>query len=168
MHWILLVVLAVILVITASRYPRLAFSMLGVLLVVAAGLYYLTEEEGQVQRATLEPASVEIVGIKMLPAYADAFGATGVIVNHSRTHDIRALSIRFTVNDCPEANTSELSDCTVISQVTEQIRIHVPLGGKQHFEQSVSPRSIKVSGKRRWTFKVVDVTGRIPLREINE
>ncbi len=168
MHWILLAVLAVILIITAFRYPKLAFSLLGVFVAIAAALYYLVDEQGQGQLETLGNTSVTIENIKMSPAYRDSFLATGTIVNHSRTHDITELSIRFSVNDCPEQSADDANDCTVIAQAIEPFRVHIPLDGRARFEESVAPRRVKVEGVRQWTFKVMEVKGRVPLRVLDE
>ena len=140
--------------------------MLGIFVAVAAALLYLVEEEGQGQLENLDPAVVSITGIKMVPAYADSFRATGTIVNHSEDHDITELSIRFSVNDCDSAEAD--ANCTTLSQVVEPVRLHVPAAGSAGFEESVSPRRVKVSGVRRWTFKVTEVKGRVPLRRRDE
>lgn len=163
MHWVLIAVLALVLVFSASRFPRLAFSLLAVLVAVAAGLYYVSEPPVEGVPLSLDPSMVEVGGVVMEPYYAGAYRATGVITNHSEGHDLTDLVIRFSVEDCTSNDAGE-EECKLVSQVEERVRVHVPAGATQEFEQPVSPRSTEVEGKRRWKFKVIEVTGRKPLR----
>jgi hypothetical protein len=168
MHWILLAVLAVVLIVTSSRFPKLGFSLLGLLTASAAGLYYMSDDIKPGRLQTLEPSMITIENIQMSPSYRESFKASGSIRNTSPDHDVTELSIRFSVNDCPSTAVEDSSECEVISQVVEPFRLHIPLGGKVSFEQSVSPRRVLVKGSRRWTFKVVEVKGRVPLRTLDE
>lgn len=164
MHWFLFAGLAMILIATAFRVPKLAFSMFCGLLALAAALYYTTGEEEQSHLVELESSMVEIRDIKMASAYAGAFRATGVIVNKSDEFDISGLSVRFSVNDCPSETALSLEECKNVSHTTEPLQFHIPANGSVAFEQSVLPRKIKVEGSRRWSFKVLNVEGRRPLR----
>ncbi len=165
MHWILLAVLAGVLVATASRFPKLAFSLLALMVAVAAALYHLTDTDGQGGLKPLDPAQVKVDGIRMSPYYADGFKASGKITNNSPEFDVTELSIRFSVEDCIVTTASDTGDeCSIVAQLVESIRLHIPPGATRGFEQPVFPRRIAVQGERRWTFKVVDVTGRRPLR----
>ncbi|KAA3632125.1 MAG: hypothetical protein DWQ08_03940 [Proteobacteria bacterium] len=163
MHWVLLAVLALVLIFAASRFPKLAFSLLAVLIAVAAGLYYVSDPPSDGLPEHLDPSQVEVDNVIMAPYYAGGFKATGVIRNHSEHYDLTELVIRFTVEDCIDAEGDEKT-CSVLSQVEERVLIHVPPGTAKSFEQPVSPRRTKVEGTRRWKFKVVEVEGRRPLR----
>lgn len=166
MHWVLLAILAVVLIASASRFPRLAFSLLAVLVAVAAGLYYMADPPSEGLPEHLEPAEVIVGNVTMTPYYAGGFRASGEISNQSTRYDLTDLTIRFSVEDCPSEDASS-EDCTPLSSVEERVRVHVPPGATRTFEQPVSPRRTHVEGKRRWKFKVVDVTGRRPLRRLD-
>jgi hypothetical protein len=163
MHWVLLGVLALVLIFSASRFPKLAFSLLAVLVAVAAAMYYMSDPESDGLPQSLDPSLVEVGNVTMAPYYADAFRAIGDITNHSDRHDLTDLIIRFSVEDCVQREGAE-EECTLVSHVDERVRVHVPPGATRSFEQPVSPRRTAVEGKRRWKFKVIEVTGRTPLR----
>lgn len=167
MHWLLFAVLAAVLVFSASRFPKLAFSLLALLIAVAAGLYYMSEPPPKGRPEPLDASMVEVSNVTMSPYYASGFKASGDITNHSTDHDLTDLVIRFTVEDCV-ADDNPAEECKVVSQVEERIRLHVPPGATRSFEQPVSPRRTTVEGNRRWKFKVVDVTARKPLRYLDE
>ncbi len=166
MHWLLLAVLALVLIASASRFPKLAFSLLAVLVAVAAGLYYTSDPPSEGLPERLEPSQVVVGNVTMVPYYAGGFKASGEITNQSEHYDLTDLVIRFSVHDCPDIDTPD-EECELLSQVEERIRVHVPPGATRPFEQPVSPRHSEVEGKRRWKFKVVDVTARKPLRLID-
>ena len=167
MHWVLIAVLAVVLVASASRFPKLSFSLLVVLIAAAAGFYYMDDQVSGGLPESLEPSQVAVRNVTMVPYYAGAFRANGEIVNQSPDHDLTELVIRFSVEDCPETD-STAEECEHVSYQEQRVRVHVPPGATRSFEQPVSPPRTDVSGKRRWTFKVVDVTGRRPLRATND
>lgn len=166
MHWVLLAALALVLVFSASRFPRLAFSLLAVLVAVAAGLYYMSDPPVEGVPQPLDPSMVEVGGVVMEPYYAGGYKASGVITNHSEGFDLTELVIRFSVEDCRSTDAGE-EECILVSQVEERVRVHVPAGATREFEQPVSPRRTEVDGKRRWKFKVVGVTARKPLRNLD-
>lgn len=163
MHWVLLAILAIVLIASASRFPKLAFSLLAVLVAVAAGLYYMADPTSEGLPERLEPSQVIVGNVTMVPYYAGGFRASGEITNESDRYDVTDLVIRFTVEDCPDADAPDEA-CKTVSQVEERVRVHVPPGATRSFEQPVSPRRTAVEGQRRWKFKVVGVTARRPLR----
>jgi hypothetical protein len=163
MHWVLLAVLALLLIATASRFPKLAFSLLGVLVAVAAAMYYVTEPTSDGLPESFDVSQVEVSNVRMTPYYAGGFKAVGEIANHSSDHDITELVVRFSVEDCPQQGDSA-EGCALVSEVDKQIRLHVPPGAVRTFESPVDPRRTSVDGKRRWRFKVIDVTARVPSR----
>lgn len=167
MHWVLLAVLALVLIFSASRFPKLAFSLLAVLIAVAAGLYYLSDPPSDGLPERLDPSQVQVGGVTMAPYYAGGFKATGSITNNSEHYDLTELVIRFTVEDCVDGEASEPA-CNTLSQADERVRVHVPPGATRSFEQPVSPQRTRVEGTRRWKFKVVEVEGRRPLRTMYE
>lgn len=165
MHWILLAALAVILIGAAYRYPRLAFSLLALIVAAAAGLYYFADDDGQGGVRALDAAAVQLAEVRITPSYAGSFKASGAIRNLSPEFDITEVSIRFELKDCAaDASTGSPDACAPVSHVVESVRAHVPPGGEHRFEQSLAPRATRVEGERRWTFEVVDVAGRRPLR----
>ncbi|MCZ7598683.1 MAG: hypothetical protein M5U09_14420 [Gammaproteobacteria bacterium] len=164
MHWLLLAVLALLLILAASRYPRLAYSLLVVLIAVAAGLYYMSDPPAEGIPRELDTSEVVIENVTMVPYYAGAFRADGDISNRSEYFDLTELVIRFVLEDCPVDSSSD--GCVTVSETEERVRVHVPMRSTRPFEQPVSPRRSAVEGERRWRYEVVSVTGRKPLREI--
>src|SRR5690606_27495443 len=115
MHWLLLAVLALMLILAASRYPRLAYSLLVVLIAVAAGLYYMSDPPAEGIPRELDTSEVVIENVTMVPYYAGAFRADGNISNRSEHFDLTELVIRFVLEDCPVGSTSD--GCTTVSEV---------------------------------------------------
>jgi hypothetical protein len=168
MYWVLLGFLALVLIFAASHFPKLAFSLLAVLVAVAAGLYYVSEPPTRGAPRPLDPSEVTVSGVVMTPYYAGSFKANGQITNNSTQYDLTDLVIRFSVEDCPSQAAEDDEHCKPVSQAEERVRIDVPPGATREFEQPVSPRHTAVEGKRRWKFKVVSVTGREPLRGLDD
>ncbi|MFT5112240.1 MAG: hypothetical protein ACI8P9_001564 [Parasphingorhabdus sp.] len=164
MHWILLSIVAVLLIAMAGRYPRVAFSLLAILIAGAAGLYHLVDEE-LVGMKQIDITDVGITDIKLNSYYADGFRISGNIRNQSVSQDVSEVDLHFSVLDCPEASVvvSE-SECNLITELTRKVRIHVPFSETTKFETTIQPGELKITGERRWKFKIVGVTGRTPLR----
>lgn len=166
MHWVLLAILAIVLIASASRFPKLAFSLLAVLVAVAAGLYYIDEPPSEGLPEHLDPAQVTVHNVTMVPYYAGGFKADGEVTNQSADYDLTGLTIRFSVEDCVDIDVDD--SCKPVSQTEQRVLVHVPPGATRTFEQPVAPRRTAVEGKRRWKFKVVDVSARRPLRRVDE
>ena len=163
MHWILLAIVAVLLIAMAGRFPKVAFSLLAVLIAVATALYQLVgDQEGSLEQ--MQVADVSLSEVRLKSYYADGFKATGKIHNHSEHHDLTEVVIQFTVMDCQDAASTAQPDCESLLSMEKQIRVHVPFGESQPFETTLQPGELKFSGQRRWKFKVARVTGRTPLR----
>ena len=162
MHWILLAIIAVLLILMAGRYPKVAFSLLGVLVAAVVALYQLfDDQEGGLKDISVE--QVKIQDIRLTPYYADGFRVSGTIQNQSEDHDISELEIRFSVLDCPTGS-EDNADCQTVSELSRKVRVHIPYSESTLFETTIQPGELKMQGERRWKFKVIGVTGRTPLR----
>ena len=164
MHWILFAIIAVLLIAMAGRSPRLAFSLLAILIAIGVALYQLVEEEqGSIGSFPVEDVSIR--DVRMKSYYADGFKVSGTIDNQSETHDVTELELRFTILDCvKKQDDPDQENCTEIRQLSRSVRVHIPFGESAGFDTTLQPGDLKLAGERRWKFKVVDVTGRAPLR----
>jgi len=132
MTWIALLVVAVILIVMSLRYPRIAFSLLGVLLVAGVIVYRLTGGDQNSKPIAAELLTLE--NLHMSKSYGDSYYLAGRIRNRS-DRALREFSLLVQALDCPRANDDQ--DCQIIGEKTVSIYSKVPPKQARDFRENI-------------------------------
>ena len=95
MHWIVLGIVGLMLVVSASRFPRLAFTLLSVLLVVAVITVQLNSKNDERSDSLISNSEVELSQVTLTSAYAGSYDMKGVLRNSSLASSIVEVVVQI-------------------------------------------------------------------------
>lgn len=151
MQFILLFIIVIALLYLSRYFPKVAFTILG-LLVLGAGVIVLTTTDvAQNSRSRLPLENIEIENPVMTPSYRGGYRFNARLTNHHDKTELLESNISITLLDC--ADDSENS-CKVIGQSDERINIRIPPKQTRDVERTISFDSVKPLGDLRWRFEI--------------
>ncbi len=151
MQWVLLGIIAVALIVMSSRYPKVAFSLLGLLIAITAALFYSTTDSALLNRSKIALSDIRIQNPVMTPAYADSYRFNARLVNNSESVPLKEVTISITMYDCAD---DTQQSCQTIGQAEERININVPPTQARDVARTVSFHSASPEAFVRWDFQV--------------
>ena len=159
MHWALLGVIALALVVLAYRYPRLAISLLAVLILLGLGGYWLQSKQ-QPGEAQISPEDVVFTAISIDPGYAGSWNLSARVHNQSLLTAIRELALRIEMFDCPPAAQSvSPTQCEVMGEVVKFIPLNVAPRERKNLEVNLIFSRVQPIHQLRWKYTVEKVNG---------
>ena len=159
MHWALLGVIALALVVLAYRYPRLAISLLAVLILLGFALYWLRTEQLP-GRGQISPEDVAFTAISIDPGYAGSWNLSARVHNQSLLTAIRELTLRIEMFDCPPAAQSvSPTQCEVMGEVVKFISVGVGPREYKNVEVNLIFPRVRPIHQLRWKYTVEKVNG---------
>lgn len=150
MQWALLAVIVVALFLMSGRYPRLAFNILGVLVVAAIAVILFTEGDASLKKEQIAPADVSVQGVVGRPAYGGGYRLTGRITNGHQSAELKEVMLSIVMQDCVE------SECAVVGQADERLNLRVPGGQSRDFSVTVYLGETDISGSIGWKVDITD------------
>ena len=151
MQWILLLIIVASLFYLSRYFPKIAFSVLGVLVVGAGVMVLTTTEMAQFNRGKIANQDILIENPVLTPTYAEGYRFNARLFNANQAHSLRELVISITMLDCagdgPES-------CRVIGQEDERINVRIPPGQARDVARTLSFDNAAASGALQWEFKV--------------
>ena len=160
MHWLVLGIVGLTLVVSASRYPRLAFTLLVVLIAVAIMTIQLNSKNDERSDSLISDSEVELSQVTLTSGYAGSYDMTGILRNHSLDSSIVEVVVHIEMLDCPTHGKTDLVDCNGLGWATARITKDVPPGQKQAFNANLSFPESKVAGYITWNYGISNVIGR--------
>ncbi|MDK2754699.1 MAG: hypothetical protein CNF00_00310 [Candidatus Thioglobus sp. MED-G25] len=160
MHWFVLGIIGLTLVVSASRYPRLAFTLLVVLLAVAVIIYQLNLKNDERSDSLISDSEVELSQVIMTPGYAGSYDMKGILRNDSLVSSIVEVVVQIEMLDCPTQGKTDRGNCNGLGWVTARITKNVPPGQKQEFNTNLSFPPSEDSGYITWDYQISQVIGR--------
>ena len=151
MQWILLAVLIAALLVLSRYFPKVAFSILGVLVAGAIAIVLTTTDMGEVRRSGVPPDSIKIENPVLTEAYANSYRFNGRFVN---THDkkaVRESTLSVTMLDCPLEG-----KCIVIGQQEKRINQEIPPGQARDVATTLTFGNARAAGELRWEIKITN------------
>jgi hypothetical protein len=164
MHWFVLGVIGLSLVVSASRYPRLAFTLLVVLLVLAAITLQLNSKNDERSDSLITDSEVELSQVTLTPGYAGSYDMEGILRNDSLVSSIVEVVVQIEMLDCPTQGKTDWVNCNELGSVTARITTAVPPGQSQEFNTNLSFPASDVSGYITWDYQISQVIGRLHRR----
>jgi len=159
MHWILLGVIALALVVTAVRYPRLAFAILVALIAGAVLMLQMIPGERERESARMSVSDVQLLMVHIAPAYAGSFDLSGRLENRSDDAELSEATLEVELRDCHDDLDRAAGNCPVLGVATPQIALIVPPGQARDFSVSITFPRVQVRGEADWQYTVRAVRG---------
>jgi hypothetical protein len=153
MQWALLAVVIIGLFMISGRYPKLAFSVLGVIIFSAAAVVLMTTDEAKLARQKVSPETVEVSDAVVVPAYGGSYRLTGRLTNTHESAELKSTTLSVVMLDCKGATRTE---CQIVGQTQERINLRVPAGQTRDFGANVYFGEPLISGSVQWEFEVTD------------
>ena len=160
MHWIVLGIVGLTLVISASRFPRLAFALLGVLIAVVVITVQLNSKNDERSDSLISNSEVELSQVTLTSGYAGSYNMKGILSNRSLASSIVEVVLEIEMLDCPTQGKTDRVDCNDLGSKTTRITSDVPPGHNQEFNTNLSIHATEVSGYLIWDYQISDVIGR--------
>ena len=160
MHWIVLGIVGLTLVVSASRFPRLAFALLGVLIVGAVIIVQLNSKNDERSDSLISDSEVELSQVAMTSGYAGSYDMKGILRNGSLVSSIVEVVVQVEMLDCPTQVETHRVNCNGLGWATARITKDVPPGQNQAFNTNLSFPTSEVSGYISWDYQVSQVIGR--------
>ena len=157
MQWVLLIVMVGALLFLSRFYPKVAFSILGALVIAAAVIVFTTTDIAQLNRSKLPVEDIRIENPVITPSYGGGFRLNARLVNSNPSTLLKESVISITMLDCDPAAQSETDDsCQVIGQTDERINKKVPAGQARDISQTLSFDLSRPKGTLRWKIIVTE------------
>ena len=160
MQWIVLGMVGLALVVSASRFPRLAFALLGVLIAVAVITAQLNSKNDERSDSLISNSEVELAQVALTSGYAGSYDMKGILRNRSLASSIVEVVVQIEMLDCPTKGKTDRVDCNELGRTTTRITSDVPPGHNQEFNTNLSIHEPKVSGYLTWDYQISKVIGR--------
>ena len=160
MHWFVLGIIGLTLVVSASRYPRMAFTLLVVLLAVAIITFHLNSKNDERSDSLISDSEVELSQVTMTSGYAGSYDMKGILRNDSLVSSIVEVVVQIEMLDCPTLGKTDRVDCNGLGWATARITKDVPPGQNQEFNTNLSFSGSEVSGYITWNYRISKVIGR--------
>ncbi len=151
MQWALLAVIIIGLFMISGRYPKLAFSALGVIVFGAAVIVFMTTDEAKLARQKVSTDNVEVSNTVVVPAYGGSYRLTGRLTNTHESAELKSTTLSVVMLDCRGATRTE---CQIVGQTVEQVNLRVPAGQTRDFGANVYFGEPLISGSVQWQFEV--------------
>lgn len=157
MQWILLGVVGVALAALATRYPKIAFGLLGALLLGAALIVSLTAEQGAWRRQQLPVQDIQIQTPMMRPGYGDSYQFSARLLNTHGRLALREAVLRISMLDCPAgADQHADRECTLLGQAEPRVHVKIPPQQARDVSANVVFGAAKPSGALRWKYQLLE------------
>jgi hypothetical protein len=150
MQWALLAVIIIALFLLSGRYPKVAFGILGALVIAAVAIILLTEDDASLNKAKIGPGDVMVENIAGIPAYGGGYRLTGRIKNNHESAELKEVMLSIMMEDCMD------SGCEVVGQTNERVNLRVPADQARDFSVTVYLGETSISGSIRWSFDVIE------------
>lgn len=155
MQWFLLGVVVIALLYMSSRYPKVAFSILGALALAAAVIVFSTTEDASRARQKLPVDAIKIENAVIADAYGGSHQLNARLVNTHASILLKEAVLSITMLDCKD-DSVDSDDCTVIGQANERVTTKIPAQQARDISINVFFNDAEPSGTLRWKFQVTE------------
>ena len=161
MHWIVLGIIALALIITASSYPRLAFGLLAAFLGIGILLLQVIPGERESAQNMIDASHVEISQVNVVDAYAGSFDLSARVFNRALASSLSELTLRIILDDCSDpGENGQDQHCQSLGSSTVQVAVNIPANEARDFQVNLSFPSAIVRGSARWIVEPVSALAR--------
>lgn len=151
MQWVLLAVIVAALLYLSRYRPKIAFSVLGVLVVASIAIILGTTDLAKVNRSKLQPEDIVIENPVITGSYAGGFRINARLLNNNTDYELKESAISITMLDCEDESQT---NCQVLGQQEQRILVRIPPGQARDISRTLSFGSARPAKFLAWEFKV--------------
>ena len=151
MQWVLLGVIIVALLYLARYSPKIAYSILGALVIGAIAIVISTSELGKNNRSKILADDIEIENPVMVQSYGGSYRFNARLINNNADMSAKELAISITMLDCEDE-----ASCSVIGQREERVILQIPPGQARDLSRTVSFDNASSTKNLKWEHKVTE------------
>ena len=151
MQWALLAVVIIGLFMISGRYPKAAFSILGVLVVAAVAYVLWSMDKTGLKKPQIPPQSLVIENTAVVPSYANSYRITGRVANNHDSVALKETTMKIEQLDCKK---DDAADCRIVGQALERLVLTIPPGQARDFSLTVHFGAPAISGNIDWHFEI--------------
>jgi len=156
MQWALLAIIVVALLYMSRFYPRVAFGVLGVLVIGAAIIVLTTTDIADINRSKLPVSDIQIENPVMTPAYGGGFRFNARLLNTHPSATLKESTVSITMLDCPEDAGDSNENCQVIGQQDQRVITKIPPGQARDVARTLKFDSANPKGSVRWKIIITE------------
>ena len=153
MQWVFLAVIVAALLYLSRYYPRIAFSVLGVLIIASVAIVFSTSDLAIVNRSKLPVEDITIENAVITGSYAGGYRFSARLVNTNEHIELKETAISITMLDCEDESKTS---CQVIGQREQRILVRIPPGQARDVSRTLSFGSARPANTLAWQYKVTD------------
>ena len=153
MQWALLAVILIGLFMLSGRYPKLAFSIFGALVIGLGIALLLSSDHADKVRNVIAAEDVTLENMSVAPAYGGSYRISGRLQNSHETAPLRESMLTVFMLDCPQP---EPENCLIVGQQTERLNTRVPATQARDFSVTLYFGSLRIAGHLHWRFEIAD------------
>lgn len=153
MQWVLLAVIAAALLYLSRYYPKIAFSVLGVLVVASIVIVFSTTDQARMKRSSLPAEDIVIENPVITGSYAGGFRFNARMVNQNPSLELKESVVSITMLDCVD---EQESSCQVIGQREQRILVRIPPGQARDISRTLSFGNAKPAHSLRWKYQITE------------
>jgi len=153
MQWILLGVVVIALLYMSTHYPKVAFSILGALVIAAVVIVISTREDAGRARQKIPVDAIIIENAVIAPAYGGSYQFNARLVNTSEFILLKESVVSITMLDCTDDGDE---NCAVIGQARERINTKIPAGQARDISRNVFFSGATPVGTVRWNYVITE------------
>ena len=160
MQWILFGVVIIALILMGSRSPKLALSILVLLLALWLGFYFHTEGKRKITHQLVAQDKVTLSGFSVTPGYRESYNLSARITNKSTTETITEVRLHIDLEDCPRETEVKDQKCIVVGNIVEIISIIIPPRQARDISRNPYFGATSLQGQPRWSYKIIGIKTR--------
>ena len=153
MQWALLAVIAAALLYLSRYYPKIAFSVLGVLVIASIAIVFSTTDQARMKRSSLPAEDIVIENPVVTGSYAGGYRFNARMVNNNPSLELKESVVSITMLDCVD---DQESSCQVIGQREQRILISIPPGQARDVSRTISFGNAQPANTLRWQYQVTE------------
>ncbi len=157
MQWAMLAVILIGLFLISGRFPKLAFSVFGVLVAVVIGALVFTSDRVAKVARVISVEDVTLSNMTVVPAYGGSYRFGGRLQNSHEEAELRETMVHVFMLDCANHADPESQDCMSVGQQNQRLNTRVPSMQARDFQMNLYFGSPVIQGKIAWRYEVTEV-----------
>jgi hypothetical protein len=151
MQIVLLAIIVIALLYLSRYFPKVAFSVLGLLVLGASAIIFTSTDVARNAQSRVSSETVEIENPVMSPAYGRSYRFNARLKNTHESIALREIIVSITLLDC---KTESETECATLGQTEQRIIVQIPPQQARDVSRTLSFDGADPLGTIRWQFKV--------------
>ncbi len=152
MQWALLAVILIGLFLISGKFPKLAFSVFGLLVAIVVATLVFTSDKIIQETARISKSDITLSNMTVIPAYGGSYRVSGRLQNSHEEVELRETTLTAFLLDCDSEG-----NCVPVGQETTRLNTRVPAGQARDFQTNLYFGAATIQGQADWRYEVTTV-----------